>query len=132
MKKLLLILGMSLGLGSTASADTVWTFVDLLLLDDYRKNLNLKLFSNKKDCRSAAIEEFIKVTSQNEGIKVIENRLNHEILINATLVDEKVTMEMLGCIILPCSINQDFHLNETSDATIFGPRDWNISSYKKP
>ena len=89
MKKLLLILGLSLGLGSTASANTVWTFVDLLLLDDYRENLNLKLFSNKKDCRSAAIEQFIKVTSQNEGIKVIKNNLNDEILIEAYLVDGK-------------------------------------------
>ena len=86
MKVLLLILGVILSLANTARAETLWTLVDILLVDDYRSTLNTAVFRNKEDCRSAAINEFMKATAMWADIRVHENGLNNPILIEAVLL----------------------------------------------
>ena len=75
MKVLLLILGAILSLANTARAETLWTLVDVLLVDDYSSTLNTAVYRNKEDCRSAAIKEFMKATAMSADIRVHENGL---------------------------------------------------------
>lgn len=85
MKKLILILGLTLGLTSPLKADTIWTLVDMFLLDDFREIVNTTVFQDKEDCRSAALKEFIKITSRNKGIRVKVNKLDEPLSIEAIL-----------------------------------------------
>ncbi len=86
MKKLILILGLTLGLTSPLKADTIWTLVDMLLLDDFRQNVDTTVFRDKEDCRSAALKQFIKITGYEKGIQVQENKLAEPLSIRAILV----------------------------------------------
>ena len=91
MKGALLILGVLSLLASTAKADTIWTLVDFLLVDDYRTNVDTAVYKNKEDCRAAAIAELLKIISREERIQVHYNTLNESTPMEAMLFAGKGT-----------------------------------------
>ena len=91
MKGTLLILGVISFLANTAKAETIWTLVDFLLVDDYRILVDTTVYKNREDCRAAAIEELLKIISREDGIRVHYNTLNESTLMEAMLVAGKGT-----------------------------------------
>jgi len=81
----LLILVVLSFLANSAKADTIWTLVDILLVDDYRIIVDTAVYKNKEDCRVAAIAELLKITSREEDIRVHYNTLNEPTLIETML-----------------------------------------------
>ena len=86
MKKLLIILAVTLGLNSPAKADTIWTLVNILLLDDYGNVVKTTVFKDIEDCRSAAVQKFMAITSEEKGIQVQNNTLTDPVYITAMLL----------------------------------------------
>ena len=89
MKRTLLILGVISFFANTAKADTIWTLVDFMLVDDYRILVDTAVYKHKEDCRAAAIAELLKIISREEGIRVHYNTLNDSTLMEAMLVAGK-------------------------------------------
>ena len=86
MKRTLFILGVISFFASTAKADTIWTLVNFLLVDDHRILVDTAVYKNKEDCRAAGIAELLKIISREEGIRVNYNTLNESTLMEAMLV----------------------------------------------